>query len=165
MVWRPSHLHNGNPYTRKDGLYIETEPWWSSYVSGCWFLFIKVTWHERHSVSNYRKLNLLSNGVFKLRIKKTHLISALLALCGENIPVTTEFSWRMANDNSKTRGQVMRAVPDSKVHGANMGPTWVLSSPGGPHVSPMNLALWGVYICGRHHATIMDSRAHDPSPA
>ena len=31
-------------------------------------------------------------------------------------------------------------VPDSKVHGANMGPTWVLSVPDGPHVGPMNLA-------------------------
>ena len=27
---------------------------------------------------------------------------------------------------------------DSKVHGANMGPTWVLSAPDGPHVVPMN---------------------------
>ena len=34
-------------------------------------------------------------------------------------------------------------VPDSKVHGANMGPTWVLSAPDGPHVSPMNLAIRG----------------------
>ena len=31
--------------------------------------------------------------------------------------------------------------PDSKIHGANMGPTWVLSAPGGPHVGPMNLAI------------------------
>ena len=31
--------------------------------------------------------------------------------------------------------------PDSKVHGANMGPTWVLSAPDGPHVGPMNLAI------------------------
>ena len=31
--------------------------------------------------------------------------------------------------------------PDSKVHVANMGPTWVLSSPGGPHDGPMNLAI------------------------
>ena len=31
---------------------------------------------------------------------------------------------------------------DSKVHGANMGPTWVLSAPGVPYVGPMNLALW-----------------------
>ena len=32
--------------------------------------------------------------------------------------------------------------PDSKAHGANMGPTWVLSAPDGPHVGPMNLAIW-----------------------
>ena len=31
--------------------------------------------------------------------------------------------------------------PDSEVHGANMGPTWGLSAPDGPHVGPMNLAL------------------------
>ena len=34
--------------------------------------------------------------------------------------------------------------PDSKVHGANMGPTWVLSVPDGPHDSPMNLAIRGL---------------------
>ena len=31
--------------------------------------------------------------------------------------------------------------PDSKVHGANMGPTWVLPAQGGPHVGPRNLAI------------------------
>ena len=31
--------------------------------------------------------------------------------------------------------------PDSKVHGANMGPTWALSDPDGPHVAPMNLSI------------------------
>ena len=31
--------------------------------------------------------------------------------------------------------------PDSKVHRANMGPTWVLSAPDGPHVGPINLAI------------------------
>ena len=30
---------------------------------------------------------------------------------------------------------------DNKVHGANMGPTWVLSDPEGPHVGPMNHAI------------------------
>ena len=46
--------------------------------------------------------------------------------------------------------------PDSNVHGANMGPTWVLSAPDGPHVGPMNLAIRacsgnhkmkGCYLC------------------
>ena len=31
--------------------------------------------------------------------------------------------------------------PDSKVHVTNMGPTWVLLAPDGPHVGPMNLAV------------------------
>ena len=34
---------------------------------------------------------------------------------------------------------------DGKVHGANIGPTWVLSAPDGPHVGPMNLAIREVY--------------------
>ena len=36
---------------------------------------------------------------------------------------------------------LIESYPDSKVNGANMGPTWVLSAPDGPHVGPMNLAL------------------------
>ena len=31
--------------------------------------------------------------------------------------------------------------PDNKVHVTNMGPTWVLSAPGGPHVGPMDLVI------------------------
>ena len=42
--------------------------------------------------------------------------------------------------------------PDSKVHGANMGPTWVLSAPDGPHVGPMNLAIRVVhYVVFTNH--------------
>ena len=33
-------------------------------------------------------------------------------------------------------------IPDSKVDGANMGPIWGRQDPGGPHVGPMNLAIW-----------------------
>ena len=36
-------------------------------------------------------------------------------------------------------------LPDSKVHEAYMGPTWVLSAPGGPHVSPMKIAIRAGY--------------------
>ena len=34
------------------------------------------------------------------------------------------------------------SYPDSTVHGANMGPIWGRQDPGGPHVGPMNLAIW-----------------------
>ena len=39
-------------------------------------------------------------------------------------------------------------VPDSKVHEANMGPTWVLSAPGEPHVGPVNLTTRVSYDVG-----------------
>ena len=30
---------------------------------------------------------------------------------------------------------------DSNVHVANIGPTWALSAPGGPHLGPMNITI------------------------
>ena len=32
--------------------------------------------------------------------------------------------------------------PDSKSHGGNMGPIWGRQDSGGPHVGPMNFAIW-----------------------
>ena len=32
--------------------------------------------------------------------------------------------------------------PESKFHGANIGPIWGRQDPGGPHVGPMDFALW-----------------------
>ena len=37
-------------------------------------------------------------------------------------------------------------TPDSKVHGANIGSTWVLSAPDGPHVGPMNFAIRDMHV-------------------
>ena len=36
--------------------------------------------------------------------------------------------------------------PENTVPVANMGPTWVLSAPSGPHVGPRNLAIWAVIV-------------------
>ena len=36
----------------------------------------------------------------------------------------------------------MVGSPDSKVDGVNMGPIWGRQDPGGPHVGPMNFAIW-----------------------
>ena len=38
-------------------------------------------------------------------------------------------------------------TPASKVHGANMGPIWGRQVPGGPHVGPMNFAIWDKFLC------------------
>ena len=55
--------------------------------------------------------------------------------------------------------------PDSKVHGAHIGPTWVLSAPGGSHVGPMNFAIreavfcefniWSITFC-HHRCNVCD---------
>ena len=39
-----------------------------------------------------------------------------------------------------------KTIPDSKVHGANMGPIWGRQDPGGPHVGPMNFVIWDVLL-------------------
>ena len=33
-------------------------------------------------------------------------------------------------------------IAGSKVHGANVGPIWGREDPDGPHVGPMNFAIW-----------------------
>ena len=40
----------------------------------------------------------------------------------------------------------VKIYPDSKVHGAYMGPTWGRQDPGGHHVYPTNLAIWVIII-------------------
>ena len=46
----------------------------------------------------------------------------------------------------------MWIYPESKVHGANMGPIWVRQDPGGPHVGRMNFAIWVLLIFIRESA-------------
>ena len=54
---------------------------------------------------------------------------------------------------------MLYGYPDSKVHGATVGPTWVLSAPDGPHVGPMNLAIW---IAISIHVGHFGGYLHDP---
>ena len=36
----------------------------------------------------------------------------------------------------------LNEIPDNRVHGAIMGPIWGRQDPGGPHIGPMNFAIW-----------------------
>ena len=56
-----------------------------------------------------------------------------------NIYAHYVYLWWMEKSIAAARRQVV--IPDSRVHGANTGPTRVLSAPGGPHLGPMNLAI------------------------
>ena len=57
------------------------------------------------------------------------------------------------HDDVMTYDHFWHYYQDSKIHGANMGPTWVLSAPDGPHVGPMNLAI-RVALLGRDDPTV-----------
>ena len=52
--------------------------------------------------------------------------------------------------------------PDNKVYGAKMGPTWGRQEPGGPHVGPMNLAIWVgptlILYALNHHGMTYDKK-------
>ena len=57
--------------------------------------------------------------------------------------------------NGKPVRKFVSATPESKVHGANMGPIWDRQDPGGPRVGSMNFAIWDYanikgfsFICG-----------------
>ena len=41
-----------------------------------------------------------------------------------------------------TTHNIFMSIPDSKVHGANMGPIWGRQDPDGPHAGPMNFVIW-----------------------
>ena len=71
--------------------------------------------------------------------------------------------YRHSNNQDQVPGS-----PDSKVHGANMGPTWDLSAPDGPRVGLMNLAIrvgtWKFKRCGCDRKPMLNRRVpSDPS--
>ena len=45
----------------------------------------------------------------------------------------------------KLPSSLINTYPDSKVHGANMGPNRGRQDPGGPHIGPMNFAIWVLF--------------------
>ena len=54
----------------------------------------------------------------------------------------------VCDDDVITSKQLWQYCPDSKVHGANMGPTWGRQDPGGTYVGHVNLAIWGLFARG-----------------
>ena len=54
---------------------------------------------------------------------------------------------------------ILQYVPDSKVHGAHMGPTWGRQDPGEPHVGPINFAIWGEAVLDDLDSSAVKERA------
>ena len=88
-----------------------------------WVLWFALEWYE-----NIKQIYSIEHRLYIMKIEYFGIS-------------TIEYYWngiRWRNHLLKRSHQV---TPDSKVRVANMGPTWVLAAPGGPHVGPMNLAI------------------------
>ena len=72
---------------------------------------------------------------------------------------TVTFRWSQGHNDNTPSNDHKCDIPDSKVHGTNMGPTWVLSVSAGPHVGPINLALRDVmsWLNGCHSLRMWSS--------
>ena len=103
---------------------------------------------ELPSISELRTVHMYQQGPLSLSavVPRSHrtAISLRSAKLARSPLIVVGSLWGLIE---RCGSAVNRSNPDSKVHVAHMGPTWVLSAPGRPHVGPMNLAiregLWG----------------------
>ena len=73
--------------------------------------------------------------------------------CLPDIMVNTDvyLAWSETRGHSSAKLVRGHRSPDSKVHGANMGPFWGRQDPGGPHVGPMNFDIWEIVSSQLNH--------------
>ena len=64
-----------------------------------------------------------------------NLVTIIARLFSGDVLSVSEGCWN--------RVPIIGTIPDSKVHGAYMGPIWGRQDPGGRHVGPMNFVIWG----------------------
>ena len=97
-----------------------------------WYM-VKFCAHSLHYI------NSLYPGKFDCDIKCENMNTSWRFISWEfnwNLPWYEPLWWQV---NIGSGDDLVRAIPDSKVHGANMGSTWVLSAPDWPHVGPWTL--------------------------
>ena len=66
-----------------------------------------------------------------------------MVLCSAPLIIQCELLWKHSLIISDLHDD--NIYPDNKIHGANIGPTWILSAPDGPHIGPMNLTIREVF--------------------
>ena len=169
-IW--SFYNDNHKISRENNSVIHE--WFYMYKSRQHSFTISVASYENWSIS----FDCLINSSCRLITKKLSGLS-IAGLCAGKPAVTGGFSQTKANNAESVHSchvvimpQNMHvkqtlyhyltenhnanfAIPDSKVHGAYMGPTWGWQDPGGPHVGPMNLAIrdhwWHQRLSLRQH--------------
>ena len=117
----------------------------SHYLSQCWLMITDVQWQFCNRYLSHQLKTLATKLIFKILFKfpRGQWVKDCFIHGTGTIIWLSESQWSNAEETTSTSAKPQRnnISPNSKVHGANMGPTWVLSAPDGPHVGPMNLAI------------------------
>ena len=119
------------------------EPAWGTWVSCSYGHTLLRVFHYPTSGCRQSGLYVVINDTISFRLvsRKIHAGTSDLPDCRHHCHVLAILLHTIAY-------RLRRRNPDSNVHGANMGPTWVLSTPDGPHVGPMNVAIREVMFMG-----------------
>ena len=132
-IFKQSSTVLGLPRTQN--AYLTTHPWGRCVRR----LYTMTSWHGK---IHWSPTESLTKGQ---RFGPLFFYSLLAWIsCWTNIWVTGDYSCD-TTEIILERSPI--STPDNKFHVVHMGPTWVLSSPGGPHVGPMNLALRDCLHC------------------
>ena len=101
-----------------------------------------INWSQDYIRANGRKeysSQLSHRELIKINYCGNYMQTCIISL--PQYPLQRTIWINAAREFTITSRIIVQINPHSKVHGANTGPTWVLSSPGGPHVGPINLAI------------------------
>ena len=72
------------------------------------------------------------------------ILNCIITLCQQEAKLSRDESGNCGRNEANGAAILMKAAqsnPDSKIHGANMGPIWGRQDPCVPHVGPMNLVI------------------------
>ena len=136
---------------------VSCDPWFISGTRGCMDFVILQKLHDLSVVREVESLTLREISCY------THLfVDSILIQFDSSFEKpcsAAQIPWvaiRIVLSSVRQIHHTEVTFPDSKVHGASIGPMWCRQDPGGPHVGPMKLATWdshGVFF-GRTQATI-----------
>ena len=134
----------------------------SNFDSNDLMRLILCTWHNSFAVMACAKLWPYWIIIFQFRATHIHTRFGLWAhnLIVKWVPDHSGVS-HVPIGRLSSAGIFLKALhvdPDRKVHGANMGPIWGWQDPGGPHVGPMNLAIWGVLTRNKLEAEVAGAK-------
>ena len=121
------------------------------------FMFEEQNRHEAPNVDFWETRYVLLRRVMRRYLEKICLLWHLQSGIMEVITSLSQPYWVCKRPEiGPDKGANGYAWPHGKIHGANMGPTWVLSAPDGPHVGPMSLAIRvGLWCLNKHSHSLM----------